>query len=704
MLTMSGEGLERPSHGDDRLRGVVLWAVAVMLFAVSFWTLPLPGLTGNGSKLILILTGITFVLGARAVAILTRRTKRIRLPWIFVGVLPLVAASLISLIGAGNLCFGLSSVLLICLFSAFGVVIANLADTEAARNRLLGALLAGAVVASLVAILEFAGPLGDAGLDSIDRVSATFGNRNFLGSLVGMLAFPAGALFLSLSRRSLRIATWLGILLCFLIPFLVQQTGVAIALLVGLLFLALGAIVFRFGRALREHWTSVAAIGLAAVVGVGIGLGVWWSRPSEPVVDTDGSLVEDLWTANYGSLRSIDWMSGWEMLRASPVTGVGLGNYKVEFLEAKTRLLNGPDGDAYDLPIFRAEQAHNDYLQLASELGVLGLLALLACFALAIWTFWVRLRRAPSSRGGLELLFVVAGAVVACAHAAVSFPFHLPASALAFVFLVGIASSESFGTSGAFELRLPRGRASAAGIAGLLVVVLIAAGLGRELVARLDLSLGVVQMEAGDLDGARRLLSRSVAESSCAIESLFSLATVEMTVADQTEDPADYGVLLASAREHAERGLRAYPSEEGMLLLIGIATRLGDVDLVETTATALLASNPKTVFEWDARALLALARARRGEIDRAKDDLRGLISEAPEYVHAYILLGSLLRQEGDVEGESDVYEEAVWGIQLAIEGIDRELADASGTRRVRLVEEREGLVEALELVLARLGG
>jgi len=702
MATMSGRDTAPTGPAGIGAERPLVWIAMVMLLVAPIWTVPLPGASANVAKLILILAGLIVAFGVAVIGALARRAVDVRFPRVFLVALPLVAATLISLVRAQNVSFALASLLMILLYLGFGLLVANLARTEGNAQRILGAFVAGASLAALVAILQVLGLFTDAALSPVDRVTATFGNRNFLGSVLGLLAFPAVGLFLSLRHPALRAATWLAVVLCFFGPFLVQQTGVAIAFLVGLLFLLIAGAVFRI-RLPRERFRAVAVVALAVAVGVGAGLSLWFSAPNEPVEDTPGSFVEDLWAANYGGIRSLDWLTAWTMFEQNPWTGVGLGNYKVAFLEAKTQLLSSPSGARFDRPVWRAEQAHSDYLQLLAEMGVPGALALALAFAWAALTYWRRVRSAPEGLR-LDLLLLLAGMVVAAAHAVVSFPFHLPVSALAFVTLLGLSTSAPLGDEATTLFRLRGSRARAAASLSLLLVAVAAAGLARELVARVDFSLGIARMEAGAIDPAERHLARSAAFSPLATESLFWLATVELHQADASADPNSYAALLLSARDHAVAARAAYPTEEGLVMEAGVSLRLGDWSRVASAAAVLLASNPPSFFSRDARALVATADARRGEVGRAEEELRRLIADEPEYVHGYLLLGSLLRQAGEREAERDLYEQAVWTMQLGLERIDRELESAEGTKRVGLLEERERLTEDLGLMFSVLAG
>ncbi len=76
--------------------------------------------------------------------------------------------------------------------------------------------------------------------------------------------------------------------------------------------------------------------------------------------------------------RSALWESAWQMIKSYPVTGVGLGGYIVE-LPNYLRTLG--------LPFPSTDSAENYFLQIGSELGLIGLF-------LVLWLFWEIFKKA----------------------------------------------------------------------------------------------------------------------------------------------------------------------------------------------------------------------------------------------------------------------------------------------------------------------
>jgi len=119
--------------------------------------------------------------------------------------------------------------------------------------------------------------------------------------------------------------------------------------------------------------------------------------------------------------RGREWSATWDLARRHPVTGVGPGNFVVSF--------------AHDGQTFVAEFAHNEYLQLLAEEGVVAVAFLgVAALALsrAVWR-----RRQDADRA------LWAGAVAGCCalavHSGLDFVWHLPVVPIVGAVLVGLA-------------------------------------------------------------------------------------------------------------------------------------------------------------------------------------------------------------------------------------------------------------------------
>lgn len=130
-----------------------------------------------------------------------------------------------------------------------------------------------------------------------------------------------------------------------------------------------------------------------------------------------------------GEVRSQIWRETIPLLRAFPLTGCGLGTFESAFLRYK-----------HVAPMFIVDYAHNDYLQVLVELGIVG-------FALGLALVWrissrvVRVALFHKESPGWELALGLAGGMAALLlHSLTDFNLYIPANAMTLAWICGLAS------------------------------------------------------------------------------------------------------------------------------------------------------------------------------------------------------------------------------------------------------------------------
>lgn len=121
----------------------------------------------------------------------------------------------------------------------------------------------------------------------------------------------------------------------------------------------------------------------------------------------------------------------WQIFVHHPWVGTGLGTLVVAY----------PGYESYYDGLI-VDHAHNDYLELLADTGLVGGLCGLVFVVLVFWRALANLRVAESRVGRA----LYAGAVVACAglllHSVVDFNLHIPSNALIFLLLASVSTSE----------------------------------------------------------------------------------------------------------------------------------------------------------------------------------------------------------------------------------------------------------------------
>lgn len=189
-----------------------------------------------------------------------------------------------------------------------------------------------------------------------------------------------------------------------------------------------------FPRRSLSMWLRASAftVLLAALVVAGI---LWIG--SDPVVNRlfpSQTANEQAKSETFFTSRGWIWRDTVTMIRANPILGVGLGGYETAY-----PIYSRDDGSLLLGQSFSIDRAHNDYLQILADCGVVG-------GALAIWFIVLVFRavaRGIKSHDPLRSAVALgcgAGIFGMLVHSFFDFNLQLPSNALLFLLLAAIAS------------------------------------------------------------------------------------------------------------------------------------------------------------------------------------------------------------------------------------------------------------------------
>ncbi|MGH7804168.1 MAG: O-antigen ligase family protein, partial [Candidatus Binatia bacterium] len=368
-------------------------------------------------------------------------------------------------------------------YLAYGLVFWIAASISAPRVLLGGVATAGIAVAAigiiqratwngelLWAFERFEGPP----LIEETRVLGPFVNPNHFAAFVAMALFPAWALAQSAMRGARRKASTTkaagsAVLLlgcAVIVASLVGSAsrGALVGTLAGAVFLVAAAVYEKWQEPARDEdqtssprllrWAMRAAPGALGIVILAAGFflaGAANRAALDRRLVTGGGSLDfrlDLWSQSLG------------MLRDFPIFGVGVGSWREAFLRY----------ERYPLTWLRPNHAHNDYLEWASEVGLVGVALTVAWLA-----FVVRHAVANRSIPGRVRWPIIASVVVIAIHSIGDFSLRAAANALVLSVLLGLLCNRQWKSSRRREAGAPsslawnpRAAIATAAVAGLL--------------------------------------------------------------------------------------------------------------------------------------------------------------------------------------------------------------------------------------------
>jgi O-antigen ligase len=245
-------------------------------------------------------------------------------------------------------------------------------------------------------------------------------NHNHYAGLMEMLIpIPLVLAMSRLTGDKERIAAGIAAIVMTGTVFLSGSRGGMLAVFVE--FMVLAAMLVRGRKTIR------VVIGLIAFVAVLISLLTWLG--GKELTNRIGSISTEARTELSGGVRlSID-RDSLRMFRAKPVLGWGLGTFPVVYPKFRSFYTN-----------FFVNEAHNDYLQLLAELGVLGF-ATMGWFLIVLYrTAFQKIGNWTSEVTGSLSLSCVLGVTGILVHSLFDFNLKIPANAALFYVVCTLAA------------------------------------------------------------------------------------------------------------------------------------------------------------------------------------------------------------------------------------------------------------------------
>ena len=318
------------------------------------------------------------------------------------------------------------------------ILILWLVDSRKRLILLLEIMLMGATLNAIYGILVHLLPI-DAGLwdPAPDRawMAGSYVNRNHFAGLLE-LAIPAGIGLVMANSRRIRTGQGWQARTAALLDFALGPNGrLAFCLLVliaalmlsgsrGGALAVLGGVGLAFALSINRQAMRRGNLRAAAVVVLAITGAVSWFGT--------GLIGERFSAFGISSNRLEVARAAWSMTELAPAIGIGGGSFRWVFPTFKDEEFGGKStGDFY-------AHAHNEYLELLIEHGIVGASLLAAAVLLVLWTTIKALGRRRDALARGAAFASLAGVSALAMHGLVDFNFHIPANAMLWFVLLAV--------------------------------------------------------------------------------------------------------------------------------------------------------------------------------------------------------------------------------------------------------------------------
>jgi O-antigen ligase len=386
-----------PQSGDSRKAGTVVPAAGYSILVPSPFLRKLPFWLASASAVAILLSiAVSQILLALALAALLLSGLPLRWPRISIPLGLFLAWTLVALAFSPDPGFGIPTVRKMVVYLMLLIVYSSIRTTAEGKWLALAWIGVGAITAGR-GLFQYAADVAGARAAHqnfynyyvADRIRGFMSHwMTFSGQELFVLLLVMAFLLFAPDIGKWRKVRWLGLLCTAVIGIalvLSDTRSVWIAALIA-------------GFYLLYQWKKWAGFAMPVLLGLGILVAPGAVREriqslTNPHAETDSN-----------AHRLIVWRTGWQMIKAHPIVGVGPEEIrKKQVFDAYL-----PADIHYPLPEGDYEHLHNIYIHYAAECGVPAALFLTGALVMALWDFRRALGTLPPGRSNRRFLLQAA--------------------------------------------------------------------------------------------------------------------------------------------------------------------------------------------------------------------------------------------------------------------------------------------------------
>ena len=314
----------------------------------------------------------------------------------------------------------------------FFFIINNL-NQEADFNSFIHLFFIISSLVSIYAIMQYYG--FDPYLKDLHILTSTIGQKNWISNYLAMI-FPVIFSYFLL-EKSIRNKILYFILLSILYTTLMicQSRGIWISISITVIFAIYIIFKFKFCEIFKRNkkWLFSLLITFLVIT---------------IIYSTDNPLNKSAITVPQRAMSTFDeqdpsintrlliWKTTLEMIKDRPIFGSGIGTFKMNYLNYQAEFLkNNPYYIKYSV---KAGEAHNEYLQMWAEIGIIGLGIFMGIILMFYSLIIDYLKKNDSDKDKIIVFGLVLGITCFLIHSLFTFPLHVPALGITFFTLVGL--------------------------------------------------------------------------------------------------------------------------------------------------------------------------------------------------------------------------------------------------------------------------
>ncbi len=341
----------------------------------------------------------------------------------------------ISLFIGNNIAVSLTDYLHFISYTIIFFVALNFVKSEKEFNALIKIFFITSFFISLYTLIQYYGL--DPYYGHLGKLTSTIGQKNWISNYLAMI-FPIGfSYFLLENKKNIKYIYLTLLAVLYTTLLICQSRGIWISITLTLIFAFIIIFRYKLGNIFRKNKKWLITLFIVFLI-----ITVIYSTENplnkSRLTVTERALTTFEVTRDPSiNTRFLIWGTTIEMFKDNPIFGLGIGTFKYHYLDYQAEyLVNHSD---YIKNSGKAAEAHNEYLQMAAEIGIVGL----AVFLVIIFLFYFTIYQYFESNTKKENIVVIFGLLMGITcfliHCLFTFPFHVPVLGATFFILLALS-------------------------------------------------------------------------------------------------------------------------------------------------------------------------------------------------------------------------------------------------------------------------
>ena len=327
----------------------------------------------------------------------------------------------------------LSDCLLFLAYFILYFLVINNVENENEFDSFLKIFFITSFIVSMYTILHYYGLIPY--LREFGPVVSPIGQKNWTSNYIALIFFIIFSFFLLEPLKKNKILYFLMLTINYIAWMICQSRGIWISIFITLIIAICSIIKFDFSKIFKENkiWLVLLLVTFLIIT---------------IIYSTDNPLNKSAITVTERAISTFDekdlsinarlliWNITLSMIKEKPFLGSGIGSFKMNYLNYQAEHLK--DKLYYIKYYSNARETHNEYLQIGSELGIIGLGIFLLIFFIFFLMVIKYFNQEKNDRKKIIIFGLLLSVICFLIHSLFSFPLHVPALGSAFFIIVGL--------------------------------------------------------------------------------------------------------------------------------------------------------------------------------------------------------------------------------------------------------------------------